>query len=70
MILGGVILGGMISLRPETAVMHEISRNVQQAATRRTGDAAGHRRNSATELARDGGIPKLQVTDFLRTVRS
>jgi hypothetical protein len=74
------------AVREQAAATHEISRNVQQAAqgttevssnigsvtnaAKQTGDAAGHVQTSATELAKNGGLLKLQVADFLRTVRA
>ncbi|HVJ41569.1 MAG TPA: methyl-accepting chemotaxis protein [Dongiaceae bacterium] len=73
------------AVEEQAAATQEISRNVQQAAqgtievstnigsvtgaAKQTGDAAGHLQHSATELAKHGGLLKVQVEDFLNMVR-
>jgi DNA-binding ferritin-like protein len=74
------------AVEEQAAATQEISRNVQQAArattevstnigsvtgaAKHTGEAAGHLQHSATELAKHGGLLKVQVADFLKMIRS
>jgi len=74
------------AVEEQATATQEISRSVQQAAqgttevsanigsvtgaAKQTGDAASHLQHSAAELAKHGGLLKLQVNDFLDMVRS
>jgi PAS domain S-box-containing protein len=74
------------AVEEQSAATQEITRSIQQAArgttevaanigsvtdaAQKTGDAAGLVQGAAAELARNGGQLKIQVADFLRTVRA